>query len=352
MHAFVGRAAAPTVTLPRLKALTTGALPGFLDALHNFDAARLAVDSWPRLARRANRTLVLHGDDTWLRILGATGETNTHTTTTNTHTTTTNTHTTHTTTHTLTHEGVFARVNPVSSFDVRDSVIVDANITRHIDAEIENCAHWDILVLHFLGLDHIGHCEGAWTYVLCIVTMQMYMLPHKCYSYMLPHKCYSYRVNVTLQYNTTDSTSTQLFTLHNTTPRTLHPLNRERMLEKQREMDDVFRKLHTRLPANTLLVLLGDHGMTNVSVLCTCSSWEWWGTSALWCSWLSRGLNTAKVLSSILGGVSLLFLELVDLWGQPSFFGSVVVDFTFTYWNGVDFYPLLLPSPFTCSFYL
>lgn len=32
-------------------------------------------------------------------------------------------------------------------------------MTRHIDEELER-NDWDVMVLHYLGLDHIGHVEG------------------------------------------------------------------------------------------------------------------------------------------------------------------------------------------------
>jgi len=36
---------------------------------------------------------------------------------------------------------------------------VDNNVTRHLDKELQN-TDWDIMVLHYLGLDHIGHLAG------------------------------------------------------------------------------------------------------------------------------------------------------------------------------------------------
>jgi len=36
---------------------------------------------------------------------------------------------------------------------------VDNNVTRHVDEELER-NDWDVMVLHYLGLDHIGHVEG------------------------------------------------------------------------------------------------------------------------------------------------------------------------------------------------
>jgi ethanolaminephosphotransferase len=36
---------------------------------------------------------------------------------------------------------------------------VDNNVTRHIDNELMR-DDWDAMVLHYLGLDHIGHKSG------------------------------------------------------------------------------------------------------------------------------------------------------------------------------------------------
>jgi predicted AlkP superfamily pyrophosphatase or phosphodiesterase len=38
---------------------------------------------------------------------------------------------------------------------------VDENVTRHLDEELER-DDWDVMILHYLGLDHIGHLEGGW----------------------------------------------------------------------------------------------------------------------------------------------------------------------------------------------
>lgn len=36
---------------------------------------------------------------------------------------------------------------------------VDTNVTRHLEDEL-HLEDWDLMVLHYLGLDHIGHIEG------------------------------------------------------------------------------------------------------------------------------------------------------------------------------------------------
>jgi ethanolaminephosphotransferase len=41
----------------------------------------------------------------------------------------------------------------------QDFTEVDNNVTRHIDDELRR-DDWSTLVLHYLGLDHIGHKSG------------------------------------------------------------------------------------------------------------------------------------------------------------------------------------------------
>jgi len=40
---------------------------------------------------------------------------------------------------------------------------VDNNVTRHVADELKN-DDWNTLVLHYLGLDHIGHKGGPKRY--------------------------------------------------------------------------------------------------------------------------------------------------------------------------------------------
>ena len=40
---------------------------------------------------------------------------------------------------------------------------MDNNVTRHLDSELVR-KDWDVLILHYLGLDHIGHLGGPRRY--------------------------------------------------------------------------------------------------------------------------------------------------------------------------------------------
>ena len=46
----------------------------------------------------------------------------------------------------------------------KDFTEVDNNVTRNIAPELEN-NDWGLMVLHYLGLDHIGHKAGPKRFV-------------------------------------------------------------------------------------------------------------------------------------------------------------------------------------------
>ncbi|KAI1947587.1 major facilitator super transporter protein [Ophidiomyces ophidiicola] len=173
---FTAHASSPTITMPRVKAITTGSVPSFLDVILNFaesdTSSTLAnQDTWlAQIRTRPGGRLVMYGDDTWLKLF----------------------------------PGMFYRHDGTSSFFVSDFVEVDNNVTRHIPEELQN-DDWSAMIMHYLGLDHIGHKAGPYS------------------PYMVP---------------------------------------------KQREMDSIVKKIYTAMEekahlSSTVLVLCGDHGMTD-----------------------------------------------------------------------------------------
>ena len=54
---------------------------------------------------------------------------------------------------------MFERTDGTSSFYVSDFVEVDHNVTRHLGSQLRKL-DWDVMILHYLGLDHIGHAGG------------------------------------------------------------------------------------------------------------------------------------------------------------------------------------------------
>ena len=70
---FTAYASSPTVTMPRLKAITTGSVPSFLDVILNIaetdTSSTLAhQDTWLAQLRANGDKLVMYGDDTWLKL--------------------------------------------------------------------------------------------------------------------------------------------------------------------------------------------------------------------------------------------------------------------------------------------
>lgn len=161
----------PTVTLPRLKGITTGSTPNFLDAVLNVveedSSSTLAnQDSWVTQLKKAGKRIHMYGDDTWIKLF----------------------------------PGTFDVSEGTSSFFVADFTEVDNNVTRHLDKELSE-QQWDCLILHYLGLDHIGHKGGP---------KSVFMPP------------------------------------------------------KQKEMDSIVERVYKSLQEDTLFVLLGDHGMNEL----------------------------------------------------------------------------------------
>ena len=158
----------PTSTLQRLKGLTTGTLPTFIDIGSNFAGTAIEEDNLVEQLRNAGKTLVHLGDDTWHSLFPGYFDDN------------------------LTHA--------YDSFNVWDLFTVDNGVTEHLIPLLspENTGKWDVLFGHYLGVDHAGHRYGP-----------------------------------------------------------DHPATNSKL----REMDNVLRKVIALLDDNTLLVVMGDHGM-------------------------------------------------------------------------------------------
>lgn len=161
----------PTVTLPRLKGITTGTTPNFLDAVLNVveedsSSTLSSQDSWLYQLQNAGKKIHMYGDDTWIKLFPS----------------------------------MFDQSEGTSSFFVSDFTEVDNNVTRYLDIELAE-QKWDCLILHYLGLDHIGHKGGP---------NSVFMKP------------------------------------------------------KQQEMDSIVQRIHESLEDDTLFVILGDHGMNEI----------------------------------------------------------------------------------------
>lgn len=158
----------PTTTLQRLKGLTTGTLPTFVDAGSNFAGTAIDEDNLVAQLRTAGKNLVQLGDDTW---------------------------------HSLFPDYFDANLTrPFDSFNVWDLYTVDNGVTANLFPLLhpDNATRWDVIFGHYLGVDHAGHRYGP---------------------------------------------------------------DHAAMGEKLREMDQVIRNLIEKVDDDTLLVVMGDHGM-------------------------------------------------------------------------------------------
>lgn len=148
------KADSPTVTMPRIKvrykiyhsfncadryisdsfffykilyfqAITSGISSTYVDVLLNFMSSHFEEENFVTNAILNGLKVLFYGDDTWLKLFPS----------------------------------AFLRSEGTNSFFALDFTEVDTNVTRHIDKELGR-DDWDIIILHYLGLDHIGHLEG------------------------------------------------------------------------------------------------------------------------------------------------------------------------------------------------
>ncbi|CAG8627419.1 8982_t:CDS:10 [Ambispora leptoticha] len=117
-----------------MKFKKSGTVPNFLDAILNIaesdTSSSLAYqDNWlVQMKQARNMTISFFGDDTWIKLF----------------------------------PGLFHKTDGTTSFFATDTVEVDLNVTRHVIPELSD-PNWDIIILHYLGLDHVGHSSGPYS---------------------------------------------------------------------------------------------------------------------------------------------------------------------------------------------
>ncbi|KAI0194948.1 GPI ethanolamine phosphate transferase 3-like protein [Astrocystis sublimbata] len=158
----------PTSTLQRLKGLTTGTLPTFIDLGSNFAGTAIEEDNILMQLREHGKRIVHLGDDTWTSLFPDYFQAN------------------------------LSRA--YDSFNVWDLHTVDNGVLEHIFPlmEPERRGDWDVTIGHLLGVDHAGHRYGP---------------------------------------------------------------NHPAMTAKLQQMDIFIRQLAETIDEDTLLVVMGDHGM-------------------------------------------------------------------------------------------
>ncbi|KAG5931553.1 hypothetical protein E4U60_006006 [Claviceps pazoutovae] len=120
----------PTTTLQRLKGLTTGTLPTFIDAGSNFAGSAIDEDNMLLQLKNAGKKIAHLGDDTWVSLFPGYFESNIS--------------------------------KAYDSFNVYDLHTVDNGVMDNIFPLMEAKARgqWDLLIGHCLGVDHAGHRYG------------------------------------------------------------------------------------------------------------------------------------------------------------------------------------------------
>ncbi|KAJ7261752.1 hypothetical protein B0H12DRAFT_1181365 [Mycena haematopus] len=195
----------PTVTLQRIKGLTTGSLPTFVDVGNNFGGSSIAEDSIMKQLRLAGRQAAFMGDDTWMSVFPDSF-----------------------------HENM---TFPYDSFNVEDLHTVDNGVIEHLFPLLEDpTKSFDFLVGHFLGVDHVGHRLGP-----------------------------------------------------------DHP----KMKDKLRQMNGILERVVELLDSDTLLVVIGDHGMDRSGDHGGDDAFE--TSSAMWI--YSKSVDLSIDLSSIPSGL-------------------------------------------------
>ncbi|GJN37813.1 hypothetical protein PR202_gb26804 [Eleusine coracana subsp. coracana] len=123
---FKALADPPTTSLQRLKALTTGGLPTFIDVGNSFGAPAIVEDNIMYQLVKNGKRVVMMGDDTWIQL----------------------------------YPEHFNKSFPYPSFNVKDLDTVDNGVIEHLLPSLHR-NDWDVLIAHFLGVDHAGHIFGV-----------------------------------------------------------------------------------------------------------------------------------------------------------------------------------------------
>ena len=115
----------PTTTMQRLKALTTGSLPTFIDISSNFNSHEILEDNLLHQAKASGRNVTFMGDDTWLGL----------------------------------YPRLLTKAFDYPSLNVKDLHTVDNGVVANLLPELRKYDA-DFVVGHFLGVDHVGHTYG------------------------------------------------------------------------------------------------------------------------------------------------------------------------------------------------
>nr|CCC53038.1 conserved hypothetical protein, fragment [Trypanosoma vivax Y486] len=137
-HGFFFLADTPTITAQRIKAMTTGTTPAFLEVGTNLNTDEVAIDN---VLLHLRRRSILLGDDTWLNLYPA-GNVSNATVWKHTH--------------------ALSPYN-VSDFDTNDAAVLEQLQPLLVSETMERSpdTYAKLIIGHLLAVDHVGHHHQA-----------------------------------------------------------------------------------------------------------------------------------------------------------------------------------------------
>ena len=117
----------PTTTMQRIKALMSGTLPTFIDAGSNFDSFLIEDDNIIQQFYKNNKSVIILGDDTWLSLFST---------------------------------DMLYQHHTFPSFNIKDLDTNDLNVDIKLKSILNSTIEWNMIVAHYLGVDHCGHTFG------------------------------------------------------------------------------------------------------------------------------------------------------------------------------------------------
>jgi phosphatidylinositol glycan class O len=136
---FHFKADPPTTTMQRVKGLTTGSLPTYMDIMSNFNSYEIQEDNVILQLKKNNRRIAFMGDNTWMGM----------------------------------YSKLFDKSYPALPLDVKDVHTVDNLVIEHLIPEIKSNQTWDVIIGHFLGVDHCGHTYGPNSHMMKMKLIQL-----------------------------------------------------------------------------------------------------------------------------------------------------------------------------------
>ena len=154
------------------QAMTVGDTSNFLDIALNFGSSQIKYDNIVTQMKRKGLKVVFYGDDTWIKLFPHSFYRD---------------------------EGVpsffvsdfhevrlkmFLVIEDVTCITIRIFHQVDDIVTKNVEHELTR-DDWDVMILHYLGMDNIGHVEGPTSWTIHMKLREMDAVIEKIHNYLL-----------------------------------------------------------------------------------------------------------------------------------------------------------------------